>query len=161
LALIPFLHVFSLRRLVSEAWKGNDLKIKPSWTKGGIGRTIEITNQAQHQWLQRASKLVPEGLSLIPKERTYKQHLSHYQVQTKRMGINNCHGLRHSYAQQRYHELTKQFDPKHKGLLYPIEGGTPTKKLTAIEKKIDIKARQIISRLLGHSRIGTVKIYIG
>ncbi|MBA2650360.1 MAG: hypothetical protein H0U75_12360, partial [Legionella sp.] len=25
--------------IISEAWQGNCLKIKPSWTKGGIGRT--------------------------------------------------------------------------------------------------------------------------
>jgi len=151
----------SMKLVISDAWKGNDLKIKPSWTKGGIGRTIEITNQAQQQWLQKASKMVAEGQSLIPKERTYKQHLSHYQAQTRQMGLSNCHGLRHAYAQQRYHELTKQFDPMHKGLLCPIAGGTPTKNLSGIEKKIDIKARQIISRLLGHSRVSIVKTYIG
>jgi len=151
----------SMKIVLSDAWRGDILKIKPSWTKGGIGRTIEITTQEQHQWLIKASNEVQAGLSLIPKERSYKQHLSHYQQQTQQMGLKNCHGLRHAYAQRRYHELTKQFDPNNKGLLCPILGGMPSKNLTGIEKAIDYRAREILSRDLGHSRISIVKIYCG
>lgn len=151
----------SMKLVLSEAWQGNCLKIKPSWTKGGIGRTIQITNDEQRQWLSKATQQVATGQSLIPKSRSYKQHLSHYQVQIRQMGIGKCHGLRHAYAQRRYHELTKQFDPQGIGLVCPIAGGKSTKLLTAEERIIDRKAREIISRQLGHSRLAITRIYLG
>lgn len=151
----------SMKIILSEAWQGERLTIKPSWTKGGIGRSLLITNQAQREWLQRTSQQIPQGHSLIPRERSYKKHLSHYQMQAKQMGLSKLHGLRHAYAQRRYHELTKQFDPAKKGWLCPVAGGQPTNLLTANEKAIDHKVRAIISRTLGHSRICIVKIYCG
>lgn len=151
----------SMKLIISEAWQGDSLKLKPSWTKGGIGRTIYITNEEQRQWLLKAVQQVPKGHSLIPKDRTYKQHLNHYQMQTKQIGISNCHGLRHAYAQRRYHELTRQFDCHKKGFLCPIAGGNPTKSLSAYERAIDRKTREIISRELGHSRLAITKIYCG
>lgn len=89
----------SMKFVLSEARNGRHLKIKPSWTKGGVGRTLSITNEEQRQWLIKVSKLIKPGESLIPVSRTYKQHLSHYQVQTKAMGVSKLHGLRHAYAQ--------------------------------------------------------------
>ncbi len=150
----------SMKLIISEAWIGDYLRIKPSWTKGGIGRTLHITNHAQQQWLIKASQQVSAGQSLIPKSRTYKQHLNHYQVQTKQMGLSKCHGLRHAYAQRRYHELTQEFDPNKKGWLSPIAGGMPSKSLKANQKNIDRKTREIISRELGHSRRSITKIYL-
>lgn len=96
--------------------EGNCLRIQPSWTKGGIGRTLNITNEKQRQWLSKAMQQIPAGLSLIPKDKTYKQHLGHYQKQIKLMGLSKCHGLRHAYAQRRYRELTQQFDTQRRGL---------------------------------------------
>lgn len=157
-------YLFGLRReesmklVISEAWQGDCLKIKPSWTKGGIGRTLEITNQRQRQWLAKALQQIPRGQSLIPKNRTYKQHLSHYQIQTKQMGISKCHGLRHAYAQNRYLELTQKFDSQNNGLVCPILESKPLNKL---EKNWDRKAREIISRELGHSRLAITRIYLG
>jgi hypothetical protein len=151
----------SMKIILSEAWQGNCLKIKPSWTKGGIGRVLEITNQAQRDWLSKAMSQVTKGHSLISKDRTYKQQLSHYQSQIKQMGLSKCHGLRHAYAQQRYHELTQSYDPERKGLLCPIEGGPSLKSLKVHERFWDRKARSIISRELGHSRSSITKIYLG
>ena len=136
------------------------LTIKPSWTKGGIGRTIDITNHEQREWLLKAIQQVPSDQSLIPKERTYKQHLSHYQLQTKQIGISKCHGLRHAYAQRRYRELTTYFDHNNRGLISPIEGGKLYKAMTVYEKALGRKARKITSRELGHSRINITKIYL-
>jgi integrase len=151
----------SMKLVISEAWQGNCLKIKPSWTKGGIGRTIQITNDEQRQWLSKAVQQIAIGESLIPVSRSYKQHLSHYQIQIKQMGISKCHGLRHAYAQRRYKELTKQLDPQGKGLVCPVAGGKSSKLLTADERELDRKAREILSRLLGHSRLAITKIYCG
>lgn len=151
----------SMKLIISEAWQGDCLKIKPSWTKGGIGRHLNITNDEQRRWLEQASQQIPTGHSLIPQNRTYKQHLSHYQNQTKQIGISKCHGLRHAYAQRRYHELTRQFDARSKGLQCPIEGGTPTRQLSKTEREWDHRAREIISRELGHSRLAITKTYLG
>ncbi|MCX7091734.1 MAG: integrase domain-containing protein [Legionellales bacterium] len=151
----------SMKLIISEAWIGDSLRIKPSWTKGGIGRTLHITNNDQQQWLIKANQQVPSGRSLIPSSRTYKQHLSRYQIQTKQMGLSKCHGLRHAYAQRRYYEVTQQFDPNKKGWLSPIAGGMPSKSLKAHQKNIDHKTREIISRELGHSRRSITKIYCG
>ena len=150
-----------MKLVLSEAFFGDHLRIKPSWTKGGIGRTLHITNDEQRLWLLKAIKQVPHGQSLIPSPRTYKQHLSHYQIQTKQRGISKCHGLRHAYAQRRYHELTQQFDPQKKGLLCPIEGGRSTAILSENEREIDHRARRIISLELGHSRLAILKCYLG
>jgi hypothetical protein len=110
----------SMKLIISEALIGDSLRIKPSWTKGGIGRTLHITTHDQRQWLIKASQQVPKNQSLIPKGRTYKQHLNHYQVQTKQMGLNKCHCLRHAYAQRRYYEPTQQLDPKKKDGNLPL-----------------------------------------
>lgn len=151
----------SMKLKIHEAYFGNRLTIKPSWTKGGIGRTIPIQNETQRQWLLEASKQVASGQSLIPKERTYKQHLSHYQTTLKQMGLSRCHGLRHAYAQRRYHELTKQFDKQGKGWQCPLAGGKSKSELNTYQKAIDHRARKILSLELGHSRIAITKIYCG
>lgn len=150
----------SIKLIISEAWQGNNLKIKPSWTKGGIGRTLDITNEEQRQWLLKAIQQIPDGQSLIPTDKTYKQHLGHYQKQIKLLGLSKCHGLRHAYAQRRYRELTQQFDGNGKGLVCPIDGGLPSRQLKGMEREWDRRAREIISRELGHSRIAITKIYL-
>lgn len=151
----------SMKLVLSEAWQGECLKIKPSWTKGGVGRSIFLTNEQQREWLLNATQQVAEGCSLIPKNRTYKQHLSHYQTQTKQMALSNCHGLRHAYAQRRYYELTQLFDPTGKGLVCPIAGGKSSGLLKGEELVWDRRAREKISRELGHSRRAITKIYLG
>ncbi len=150
----------SMKFILSEAYHGDSLAIKPSWTKGGIGRTLKITNDAQRQWLDKVACQVKPGESLIPIDRTYKQHLSHYEAQAKAMGVNKLHGLRHAYAQRRYRELTQFFDPSKQGMACPLDGGKNPKLLSPLEKEIDRKARQIISHELGHSRLSITKIYL-
>ena len=151
----------SMKFVLSEAWNGRNLKIRPSWTKGGIGRTLNISNEKQQQWLIDVSKLIKPGESLIPVDRTYKQHLSHYQVQTKKMDVSKLHGLRHAYAQRRYRELTRALDPKKQGLICPLAGGASDKDLKDLEKYLDRRARMILTRELGHSRSAIVQIYYG
>lgn len=150
----------SMKFVLSEAWNARSLKIKPSWTKGGIGRTLSITNEKQRQWLIEVSKLIKPGESLIPVDRTYKHHLSHYQAQTKKMGVSKLHGLRHAYAQRRYHELTRALDPQGQGLLCPMAGGVSSKNLKGLEKDLDRRVRMILTRELGHSRTNITKIYL-
>ncbi|HCJ1069217.1 TPA: integrase domain-containing protein [Legionella pneumophila] len=160
-------YLFGLRReesmklVISEAWRGERLILKSSWTKGGIGRAIDITSNEQKEWLEKAITQVPHGQSLIPKEKTYKQYLRKYQTETEKLGLKNCHGLRHAYAQKRYHEITYQLSPDKQPYMCPIEGGKPSKYLSRSEKTIDLEARGIISRELGHSRLSITKSYCG
>ncbi|HBI22207.1 MAG TPA: integrase, partial [Legionella sp.] len=116
---------------------------------------------AQRQWLDKVALFVSPGESLIPRDRSYKQHLSHYQAQAKLMGVCKLHGLRHAYAQRRYMELTRLDDPNGQGFICPIDGGKRFRAMTDEEKMIDRRARLSISQELGHSRINIVKIYIG
>ena len=159
--------VFGLRReesmkfILSLANSEKLLHIMPSWAKGGIGRSVPITNDAQRQWLNKVAQLVQPGESLIPRDRSYKQHLSHYRAQTKLMGVCKLHGLRHAYAQRRYKEITQFYDPNGQAFVCPIDGGKQYKAMTDAEKSIDRLARQAISQALGHSRINIVKCYIG
>ena len=150
----------SMKFTVREAVNGNTIIIKPSWTKGGIGRTLDITHDLQRQWLNKVAQLVLPGHSLIPPDRSYKQHLSHYEAQAKAMGVYKLHGLRHAYAQRRYKELTRLFDPTGQGLIPPIDGGKQYKAMTDAEKIIDRQARQMLSRDLGHSRISITRVYL-
>ncbi|KTD25077.1 phage integrase N-terminal domain-containing protein [Legionella maceachernii] len=160
-------YLFGLRReesmklVISEAWRGDHLILKPSWTKGGVGRFMDITNNEQKEWLEKAVKQVPHGLSLIPKGKTYKEYLRKYQTETEKLGLKNCHGLRHAYAQKRYHEITSQLSPDKQPYMCPIEGGKRSKYLSSSEKEIDREARGIISRELGHSRLSITKSYCG
>lgn len=151
----------SMKIVLSEAWQGARLIIKPSWTKGGIGRDIKLTNEEQRQWLIKAKNQIPTGHSLIPKEKTYKSHLAQYYQATQEMGLSKCHGLRHAYAQRRYLEITKHYDKVGNGLLCPIQGGKTYKELNDLEKTWDKIARERISQELGHSRLSITKIYCG
>lgn len=151
----------SLKLVISEAWYGERLILKSSWTKGGIGRAIDITSKEQKEWLENAIKIIPPGHSLIPKNKTYKQYLRQYQTETEKLGLKNCHGLRHAYAQRRYHEITSQLSSDKQPFKCPIEGGKTSKYLSESEKAIDREAREIISRDLGHSRISITKSYLG
>lgn len=151
----------SMKFILSEAHHGNSLTLKPSWTKGGIGRTLEINSDAQLQWLNKIAQLVRPGESLIPQNKTYKQHLSHYETQVKAMGVSKLHGLRHAYAQRRYEELTRLLSPDKQGFACPLAGGKSYNQMTQAEKALDRRVRKIISQSLGHSRINITKIYCG
>jgi len=132
--------------------RGDHLRIKGSWTKGGRERVIPITTPEQRATLDRAHKLVGEG-SLIPAEKTYIEQRHVYDRQCKVAGLKRMHGLRHAYAQRRYEVLT--------GWKAPAAGGPSTQSLTPAQRLIDFEARQMISRELGHERVEITKVYLG
>lgn len=149
---------FGLRReeamkfMPSYADRGDHIKLKSSWTKGGKEREIPIINAEQREVLNAAAKMAGSG-SLIPPARTYVQHLRIYEKQTVRAGLNRMHGLRHQYAQNRYEALT--------GWKAPKAGGPARHELDPVQKRRDIEARYRISRELGHERLSIVRIYLG
>jgi site-specific recombinase XerC len=152
--------VFGLRREEAlkikpyMADKGDKLALLPSWCKGGRGREIPIRTEEQRYWIEQAKNLVQQyDCSLIPKDKTYVQQRGVYDKQVLRSSLNNLHGLRHAYAQQRYKELT--------GREAPINGGLKSFQLTTEQKQLDYQARMILTEELGHSREQITVNYLG
>ncbi len=134
------------------AIKGDYIKLKASWTKGGRARTVPVRTDNQRQLLEDVRKLVKGG-ALIPPDKNYEEQLHRYERQVRTAGIRNPHGLRHAYAQRRYEELT--------GWKSPLAGGPATKSLTIDQRALNEGARETISRELGHTRKEITKVYLG
>ena len=150
---------FGLRRAESikivPKWadRGDRLVLKDSWTKGGREREIPIRTPEQRQLVDEAKSLV-KGKSLVAAGyATYAAYLKHFRYECERIGIHAFHGHRHFYAQARYQELT--------GWACPARGGPTSKQLTAKQKAIDRKAREAISREMGHGREAITAVYLG
>jgi len=136
----------------SVADKGAEIRLQPTWTKGGKERCVPITTESQRVVLEKAKRLAGRG-SLIPSNRSYVQQLRIYERHTARAGLSKLHGLRHMYAQQRYEELT--------GWRCPAAGGPTSKSLTVSQKALDFEVRLVISKELGHDREQVTAVYLG
>ncbi|WP_268833886.1 phage integrase N-terminal domain-containing protein [Pseudoalteromonas sp. APAL1] len=136
----------------SYAIRGDKLVLKASWCKGGRARELPIRTESQREVLREVQQAVGNG-SLIPHNKTYIQQLNVYGRQTSDVGLCKMHGLRHMYAQERYHELA--------GWKCPLAGGPTSKELSPEEKAIDRDVRNIITEELGHSREQITVQYIG
>ncbi len=142
----------SIKFIPSYADRDNKIVLKDTWTKGGKEREIVINNDAQRKVLDDAHKLAGRG-SLIPSNRNYIAQLKVYENSTAKAGFSKMHGLRHAYAQQRYHDLT--------GWKCPIQGGAHRNTMSKEMLDQDIDARLKISKELGHERLEIVAVYIG
>lgn len=127
--------------------------IKPSWAKGGRYREIPITNERQTVLLAKIREYchAKAQSSMIPNERSYKEHMKHFENETRSAGIGRTHGLRHLYAQRRYKQLM--------GFDCPVVGGV--RELTSEEIAKDRAVRLQISNELGHNRLQVTGIYLG
>ena len=134
------------------AVQGDHIRLKSSWTKGGRARTVPITNDDKRRLLEEVRTLVRGG-ALIPPHMNYVQQLHRYEKQTAKAGMSRLHGLRHAYAQRRYHELT--------GRACPAAGGPPSKQFNAEQRALDEQARLTISDELGHARESISAVYLG
>lgn len=149
---------FGLRReeaikfIPSYADQGGHIRLKASWTKGGKARMVPLLTAEQHDVLNRAHALAGSG-SLIPAHRSYIQQLRIYERHTTQAGLSKLHGLRHAYAQARYHTLT--------GWACPAAGGPLSHQLTADQRSLDLDARLTISLELGHIREQISAVYVG
>ncbi len=149
---------FGLRREESikfqpqYADRGDKLVLKDTWTKGGKAREIAIRNEEQKEVLCQAHKLAGKG-SLIPTNLNFIKQLKIYENAVSKAGYSKMHGLRHSYAQQRYEELT--------GWKCPVRGGARRQDLHGEKLEQDIDARMLISKELGHERLDVVSVYLG
>lgn len=141
---IKFNHRFAVR--------GDKLALKASWTKGGRAREVPIRTESQKLLLKEVHRTIGNG-SLIRQDRNYIQQLRAYQRETSDAGLDKNHGLRHRYAQDRYHELT--------GWKAPLAGGPTSKDLTPEQKATDREVRLQISQELGHGREQIIVQYLG
>ena len=136
----------------SYADRGSKLVLKASTTKGGRPREIPVLKDEQRRLLEEVRALVGGG-ALIPAQRNYREQLKVYETQTRDAGLRNMHGLRYTYAQCRYEDLT--------GWKPPLAGGPPQSSLTGARGRIDKEARTIIARELGHNRREVSEHYLG
>ena len=134
------------------AIKGDHIKLKASWTKGGRARTVPITDGRQWALLAEVRKLAKGG-ALIPPELNYEQQKNRYDYQVRKAGLKNPHGLRHAYAQRRYLVLT--------GWKAPVAGGPASISLASEQRALDKGARETISHELGHRREQISAVYLG
>ncbi len=132
--------------------KGDHLRLKPSWCKGGRAREIPVRTIEQRNLLDECRELAGSG-SLIPSERTYIEQRRVYERHAARAGLSKLHGLRHAYAQARYEELT--------GFSAPARGGPASQSLTAEQREADRRARREVSSELGHEREQITTVYLG
>jgi len=135
------------------AIRADHITLQASWTKGGRARTVPVTTLEQRQVLQHLLKLVPGRGSLIPAQFSYVEQLKRFEYQTLKVGLRNTHGLRHTYAQNRYAVLT--------GQACPLAGGKRWANMTAAERDADRAARRQISAELGHGRLKITDVYLG
>lgn len=149
---------FGLRR--EEAMKfqpvyadrGDRIVLKASWCKGSLEREIPIIHQSQRDALAHAHKIANTG-SLIPRDKSYVQHLRTFEKQMAKVELSRTHGARHQYAQERYRELT--------GRECPARGGKTSAELDKAEKAQDRDVRLQISAEMGHQRESITAVYIG
>jgi site-specific recombinase XerD len=132
--------------------RGDHIALKASWTKGGKEREVPVHSGEQRAVLDRARRLAAGG-ALIASDRNYVQQLRIYERHTANAGLSKLHGLRHAYAQRRYEELT--------GWKAPAAGGPVRRALSPGQKVVDRRARQTISRELGHEREQITSVYLG
>lgn len=122
-------------------------------TKGGKVRRVPITTSEQISTLQHAALLQGRNRALIPADQTWKQwregELRIVREVLQSHGIARLHDLRAAYACQRYQALTGY--------------EAPVIVCQIVDKDEDVKARQIISKELGHGdeRLDVVAAYIG
>lgn len=142
----------SIKFQPAYADKGDHIQLKGSWCKGGQARTIPVRTAEQRELLARVHQVAKRG-SLIPREFSYIAQLTRFKEQCYRAEMHNFHGLRHSYAQRRYQELT--------GWPPPIAGGPNAAALTPEQKQRDYEARMVVSEELGHHREQITVAYLG
>ena len=142
---------FGLRREESlNIQRGGKLVLIGSWTKGRRPREISIRTPEHRKVLDRVRTLAG---SLIPKDKTYVNHLRTWQRQVSAAGFDKLHGSRHASAQERCQELT--------GRLAPAASGKTSSELSAGERRADYAARMQIGQELGHGQEQITAVYLG
>lgn len=133
------------------------IELKGSWCKGGRPRKISIVTTNQKALIKKISmfqKLNKEK-SMIPKGKTFKSYYRHYNQIRFNHDIAG-HGLRHTWAQNRFEHLSG-------GIKAPHAGGPKFSDLSVKEQKTWIHAASLVNQELGHgkNRLDITSTYIG
>jgi integrase len=158
---LQLIQSYGLRRKESlmicpeEADGGSILRIRHNWAKNGRPRDIPIVEVPQREVLEAAKWLVGRqgGPSMIPPELTYIEQEKRFDHWVQVIGLGGAHGLRHAWAQTRYAVLS--------GMACPLTGGPLWAEMTQEQRRQDRRARQDLTRELGHERPSQVATYIG
>jgi site-specific recombinase XerC len=139
---------------IEKNGKGEVVKVNiVRGAKNGRDRTIKITTNTQRKLLEYIDKEY-NGKNVIPKEMNFKQWKDHFYYVCRKSGITSSdgtkpHGLRQSYAQERFdREMKRIVDDCVKN------GGKIN-----IDKFKKI-AGSIVTRELGHGRLSVLVHYI-
>ena len=144
----------SIKIRIHQAVVGDELHLKYSWCKGGRARVIKIRYPEQWQAIEKVKAFVGDSQrALIPDNKKYVEQETLYRNCVHRAGIGRGHGLRHAYAQRRYHDLT--------GWPCPAKGGDSRSEMTDSQIERDNLARKIITVEMGHDRLDVLSVYLG
>lgn len=149
-------------RALAQAEKFGSVAVRDG-TKGGRPRTVPITQPEQLAALRAAAAIQGRDRSMIPPDQTYARFRSEAYQSIERSGIT-FHGLRHSYAQARYHAIV--------GAPCPVAAGVPHRQhhqhlsralgiSISAARELDKAARMQVSAELGHGRIDVTNAYLG
>lgn len=123
-------------------------------TKGSRPRRVPISTQDQIKLLMELKEKINPGKSLIPSNRSFVEFKNQFYYYVRKKGIRRSngittHGLRHTYANVRYAEITVTDSPV-----------ISTEK-RIIDREKDQEAREIIAKELGHGRSSVTSAYTG
>lgn len=132
-------------------------------TKGGRKRIVPITNNSQIKALEQAYKF-QNGKSLIPESSTYIKFKRSCYKAIENESIR-FHDFRHTFAQNRYQQLTGVMPPVRTGLKHGLNHHKFIANQLSISlgsaKELDLKARMKVSSELGHNRPEITNAYLG
>lgn len=135
--------------------RGTELYVSDG-TKGGRARFVPITSEHQREIVDKCKLLAAgnrRGIVSPRPEGKLAANIKHFYYLCAKIGITKkdlgitAHGLRHTYVNRRYEQLT--------GQKAPVDGGG------MVERKVERAAKQIIAEAVGHSRPQIVGCYTG
>lgn len=125
-------------------------------TKGGKARMVPIETEEQRILIDEAKVMAcnnPKGFLTENKKMKLNQAVNHYYHLCKRIGLTRkdlgvtSHGLRHTFANVQFKNIT--------GVDSPVNGGA------RIPHAQEIAAREQVSRMMGHERPSITSAYLG
>ena len=149
-------------RALGEAKESGRITVELG-TKGGLERAVPASAEAVAA-LERAAAIQGENRSMIPASDSYRDFQQAAYRELREAGGEGFHCERHSYAQERYSELTGAPAPVSEGWGREerFERLAATLGVSVSEAKaLDEDTRQQIAEELGHGRVEVTNAYLG
>ncbi|HGY1053541.1 TPA: integrase domain-containing protein [Aeromonas salmonicida subsp. pectinolytica] len=151
------------RAALAQAERTGQIRVERG-TKGGLSRDVPIIRPEQVESLRQAAALQGGDRSMIPDQQSYGEFRAEAYQQIRAQSLQ-CHGERHSYAQERYAALTGVACPVAAG----IEHGRAHIEHIAVQQGISVQealaldqeARLQVASELGHGRVDVTNAYLG